>query len=101
MPAAVAGAAVGGPDTAAALAADLATCLGSIGEPVQAIKLVTGVLRDYEPWRVRARCVAQIDLACTHFIGRDLEQAAAVGRDALRTAAPARVGRADRRFPRP
>ncbi|MGH8919938.1 MAG: hypothetical protein ACRD0H_16675 [Actinomycetes bacterium] len=36
---------------------------------------------------VRGRCVAQADLALTHLQGRDLEQAAAFGRDALRTAA--------------
>jgi hypothetical protein len=44
-------------------------------------------VRDYEPWRVRARCFAQTDLAGAHLLGNDLEQAAAVGRDALRTAA--------------
>jgi hypothetical protein len=44
-------------------------------------------VRDYEPWRVRARCFAQTDLAGAHLLGNDLEQAAALGRDALRTAA--------------
>ncbi|MGH3717852.1 MAG: hypothetical protein ACRDRI_03245 [Pseudonocardiaceae bacterium] len=73
--------------TEAAFAADLGKCLSGIGEHAQAIKLVTGVLRDYEPWRVRARCFAQTDLAGTHLLGRDFEQAAALGRDALRTAA--------------
>ncbi|HWR46301.1 MAG TPA: hypothetical protein VN327_01605 [Pseudonocardiaceae bacterium] len=73
--------------TEAAFAADLGKCLSGIGEHAQAIKLVAGVLRDYEPWRVRARCFAQTDLAGTHLLGRDLEQAAALGRDALRTAA--------------
>ncbi|MGH3717843.1 MAG: hypothetical protein ACRDRI_03195 [Pseudonocardiaceae bacterium] len=73
--------------TEAAHAATIANCLSIIGEPAQAIKLVTGVLRDYEPWRVRARCFVQIGLAGTHLVARDLEQAAAVGRDALRTAA--------------
>ncbi|MGH3721825.1 MAG: hypothetical protein ACRDRI_23865 [Pseudonocardiaceae bacterium] len=73
--------------TEAAFAADLAKCLSDIGESAQAIKLSAGVLRDYEPWRVRARCFAQTDLAGTHLLGRDFEQAAAVGRDALRTAA--------------
>ena len=44
-------------------------------------------MRDYEPWRVRARCFAQTDLVRAHLLGNDREQAAAVGRDALRTAA--------------
>ncbi|MGH3827706.1 MAG: hypothetical protein ACRDQX_11115 [Pseudonocardiaceae bacterium] len=73
--------------TEAAFAADLGKCLSGIGEHAQAITLVAGVLRDYEPWRVRARCFAQTDLAGTHLFARDLEQAAALGRDALRTAA--------------
>ena len=34
----------------------------------------------------RPRCFAQTDLATAHLLGRDLEQAAAFGRDALRTA---------------
>jgi hypothetical protein len=73
--------------TEAACAADLAQSLSRIGECEQAIKLGAGVLRDYEPWRVRARCFAQTDLAGTHLVDRDFEQAAALGRDALRTAA--------------
>jgi hypothetical protein len=40
-----------------------------------------------EPWQVRDRCFFQTDLACAHLAGRDLEQAAAHGRDALRSAA--------------
>jgi hypothetical protein len=44
-------------------------------------------LRGCEPWAVRGLCVTQTDLALTHLLGRDLEQAAALGRDALRTAA--------------
>jgi hypothetical protein len=73
--------------TEAAFAADLGKCLRDLGETKQAIKLSTTAVRDYEPWRVRARCFAQTDLAGTHLLGNDLEQAAAVGRDALRTAA--------------
>ncbi len=41
----------------------------------------------YEPWRVRSRCFVQTDLATAHLVGRDLEHAAALGRDAVRTAA--------------
>jgi hypothetical protein len=73
--------------TEAAFAADLGKILGVLGEADQAIKLSTAAVRDYEPWRVRARCFAQTDLAYAHLLGRDFEQAAAVGRDALRTAA--------------
>lgn len=73
--------------TEAAFSADLARCLSDLGEPGQAIKLGAVVLHDYEPWRVRARCFAQTDLAGAHLVGRDFEQAAALGRDAVRTAA--------------
>lgn len=73
--------------TEAAFSADLARCLSDLGEPGQAITLGAVVLRDYEPWRVRARCFAQTDLAGAHLVGRDFEQATALGRDAVRTAA--------------
>ncbi len=73
--------------TEAAFAADLGKCLRDLGEAEQAIKLSAVAVRDYEPWRVRARCFAQTDLAGAHLVGRDFEQAAALGRDALRTAA--------------
>ncbi|MGH3832996.1 MAG: hypothetical protein ACRDRS_21580 [Pseudonocardiaceae bacterium] len=73
--------------TQAAHALSVAKCLSDIGEFAQAIKLSAVALRDREPWRVRGRCHAQIDLAGTHLAARDLEQAAALGRDALRTAA--------------
>ncbi|MGH3827917.1 MAG: hypothetical protein ACRDQX_12210 [Pseudonocardiaceae bacterium] len=46
-------------------------------------------LRDYEPWRVRNRCFVQADLTAAHPLGGDLEQAAVLGRDELRTAADA------------
>jgi hypothetical protein len=52
--------------TEAACAADLARCLSDLGEAEQASTLSAAVLRDYEPWRVRARCFAQTDLAGTH-----------------------------------
>ncbi|MGH3910336.1 MAG: hypothetical protein ACRDRM_05855, partial [Pseudonocardiaceae bacterium] len=66
---------------------DLGKCLSHIGDTEQAITLSTTALRGCEPWVVRGRCVTQADLAITHLLGRDLEQAAAYGRDALRTAA--------------
>ncbi|MGH3933096.1 MAG: hypothetical protein ACRDTF_24335, partial [Pseudonocardiaceae bacterium] len=73
--------------TEAAFAAHLGMCLRDLGEVGQAIKLTTTALDGFEPWRVRARCFAQTDLAGAHLLGNDLEQAAAVGRAALRTAA--------------
>ncbi len=73
--------------TEAAFAADLGKCLGDLGVAGHAITLSAAAVRDYEPWRVRARCFAQTDLACAHLVGRDVEQAAALGRDAVRTAA--------------
>ncbi len=71
----------------AAIAAELGRCLCDIGEPEQAITMSAVGLRDYEPWRVRNRCFVQTDLASAHLLRHDLEQAAALGRDALRTAA--------------
>jgi hypothetical protein len=43
-------------------------------------------LQGLEPWRVRGQSLVQTHIAITHLSGRDLEQAAAYGRDALRTA---------------
>lgn len=71
----------------AAIASELGRCLHDIGEPEQAITMSTTALHDYEPWRVRNRCWVQADLASAHLLHDDLEQAAALGRDALRTAA--------------
>ena len=73
--------------TEANLVSDLGRCLSGIGETEQAITLTTAALRGCEPWRVRGRCVDQTDLAIAHLLARDPEQAAAFGRDALRTAA--------------
>ncbi|MGI9002234.1 MAG: hypothetical protein ACR2GH_11265, partial [Pseudonocardia sp.] len=79
--------------TEAAFAADLGKCLIDLGEAEHAIKQSTIAVNDYEPWRVRARCFAQTDLAGAHLIGRDFEQVAASGRDALRSAADVRSTR--------
>jgi hypothetical protein len=65
----------------------LGKCLCDLGEAGQAITLSAAAVRGYEPGRVRPRCFAQIDLAGAHLLGRDFEQAAALGRAALRTAA--------------
>ncbi|MGH3928544.1 MAG: hypothetical protein ACRDTF_01040, partial [Pseudonocardiaceae bacterium] len=66
---------------------DLGRCLSGIGDTEQAITLSTMALNGTELWMVRPLCLVQTDLAITHLRGRDLEQAAAFGRDALRTAA--------------
>jgi len=58
-------------------------CLRDLGETERAIKLSTAAVDDYEPWRVRARCFAQADLASAHLLGNDLEQAAAVDRERI------------------
>ena len=47
----------------------------------------TTALHGYEPWRVRNRFWVQADLASAHLLRHDLEQAAALGRAALGTAA--------------
>jgi hypothetical protein len=73
--------------TEAAFASDLSLGLRDIGELKQAVTLSTTALHGYEPWRVRPRCFVQTDLAIAHLLARDLEQAAAVGRDAVRIAA--------------
>ncbi|MGH3838118.1 MAG: hypothetical protein ACRDSF_20845, partial [Pseudonocardiaceae bacterium] len=65
---------------------DLGKALSGIGDTKQAITFSTMALHDCESWVVRGLCVTQTDLALTHLHGRDLEQAAAFGRDALRTA---------------
>ncbi len=69
-----------------ALTSDLAVCLRGIGETQQAITLGNAALQACAPWKVRGRCIDQLDLALTHLRDRNLEQAAAYGRDALRSA---------------
>ena len=65
---------------------DLGKCLSRIGDTEQAITFSTMALHGCRAQSVRPLCVTQADLAISHLIGRDLEQAAAFGRDALRTA---------------
>jgi hypothetical protein len=65
---------------------DLGTALRGIGDTKQAITFSTMALRGCEPRQVRPLCVTQTGLALTHLHARDLEQAAVLGRDALRTA---------------
>jgi hypothetical protein len=71
----------------AELSADLGRCLRDVGEPEQATRLINHAMDAYEPWRVRSRCFVQTDLATAHLVGGDYEHAAALGRDAVRTAA--------------
>ncbi|MGB3438208.1 MAG: hypothetical protein WBA97_05585 [Actinophytocola sp.] len=73
--------------TEAELAADLGRCLRDVGEPERATQLISHAMDAYEPWRVRSRCFVQTDLAIAHLVGQDYEHAAALGRDAVRTAA--------------
>ncbi|MGH3912080.1 MAG: hypothetical protein ACRDTC_01510 [Pseudonocardiaceae bacterium] len=70
-----------------AFGVDLGRSMLGIGDTEQALRFTTMALDNAEPWRVRGLCVSQIDLALTHLQSRDLEQAAALGRDALRSAA--------------
>lgn len=66
---------------------DLANALSRIGDTKKAIKLGATALDNTEPWWARPLCVVQTDLARAYLLGRDLDQSAAFGRDALRTAA--------------
>lgn len=65
---------------------DLGKALSGIGDTDQAVTFSTMALRGCHPQALRPLCVTQTDLALTHLRSRDLEQAAALGRDALRTA---------------
>ena len=69
-----------------ALIADLGLGLSNVGETKEALTLSTTALRGFEPWRVRGRSLVQTHIALAHLRNRDLEQAAAYGRDALRSA---------------
>ncbi|MGH4018515.1 MAG: hypothetical protein ACRDT0_04575 [Pseudonocardiaceae bacterium] len=69
-----------------ALIADLGLGFSNIGETKDALTLSTTALQGFEPWRVRGRSLVQTHVALTHLRSRDLEQAAAYGRDALRSA---------------
>jgi hypothetical protein len=69
------------------IAADAGRCLRDIGESGQSVKLISQAVDGVEPWKVRSRGFFQIDLTTAHLADRNLEQTAALGRDALRTAA--------------
>jgi hypothetical protein len=69
-----------------ALIADLGLGLSTIGETTEALTLSTTALQNFEPWRVRGRSLVQTHVALAHLRSRDWEQAAAYGRDALRSA---------------
>jgi hypothetical protein len=78
----------------AELAADLGRCLRDVGEPEQATRLMTRAIDGYEPWRIRSRCFVQTGLAAAYLIRRDFEHAAALGHEAVRTAARVSSARA-------
>ncbi|MDQ3402932.1 MAG: hypothetical protein M3548_06000 [Actinomycetota bacterium] len=67
-------------------AADLGRCLRDIGDVKQSIQQLNRALESNAPGRVRSRCIIEADLAAAHFVGGDYEQAASIGRDAVRTA---------------
>jgi hypothetical protein len=68
-------------------AADLGRCLRDVGDSTQGIRLFTRAVEANAAGRVRSRCIMEADLTAAHLVGRDYEQAAALGRDAVRTAA--------------
>ncbi|MGH3623917.1 MAG: hypothetical protein ACRDQ5_19355 [Sciscionella sp.] len=70
----------------AQLAADLGRCLRDTGESTQGIRQLTQALETNAPGRVRSHCIMQADLAAAHLAARDFEQAAAIGREAIRAA---------------
>ncbi|MGH3622400.1 MAG: hypothetical protein ACRDQ5_11510 [Sciscionella sp.] len=73
--------------TEAELAADLGRCLRDVGESKPCVRLLTRALETNAPGRVRSRCIMVANLASAHLVDGDLDQAAAMGRDAVRTAA--------------
>jgi hypothetical protein len=58
-----------------------------VDESKQGIRLFTRAVEANALGRVRSRCIMEADLAAAHLVGRDYEQAAALGCDAVRTAA--------------
>jgi hypothetical protein len=78
--------------------AELGRALRDIGEPAHAIRSMTHTLDSYEPWQVRSRCLAQVDLAAAYLIDGDDEHAAALVRDALNTAGEVSSSRTVRRI---
>ncbi|MGH3915824.1 MAG: hypothetical protein ACRDTC_20800, partial [Pseudonocardiaceae bacterium] len=68
------------------LIADVGLCFSNIGDFRQALTLSTTALQGTEAWKVRGQSIIQTHIAITHLRNRDLEQAAAYGRDALRSA---------------
>ncbi len=73
--------------TEADLAADLGRALRDSGESAHATRLMTRTLDSYEPWQMRSRCLVQTDLAAAYLLEGDHEHAAALTREALKTAA--------------
>lgn len=66
---------------------DVGRGLRDAREMQQAAKLIRHALDGVESWKVSGRCAIETELASTHLLGGDWEQAASVGRDAVRTAA--------------
>lgn len=74
------------PYAEAQFAADLGRCLRDTGDSRQGIRQLRHALKSNGPGRLRSRCIIEADLAAAHLDVREFEQAATVGRDAIRTA---------------
>ncbi|MCP3802219.1 hypothetical protein NLX83_23400 [Allokutzneria sp. A3M-2-11 16] len=84
--------------TEAELAADLGRCLRDTGDPEQGLRMISRVVDEYEPWRVRSRCYVRTDLALTHLARDDHEQAASLGEQAISIATTMKSDRMVRRL---
>ncbi|WP_018683263.1 hypothetical protein [Actinokineospora enzanensis] len=67
-------------------AADLGRCLRDIGDGQESVRELTRALDTNPPHRVRSRCIIEADLAASYLVTGEHEQAASLGRTAVRTA---------------
>jgi hypothetical protein len=74
--------------------ADVGRCLRDTGETNHAARLIGQAFDSYEPWRTRSRSFVQTDLATTHLLAGDYDQAAVLGQAAVRTTAAVSSSRA-------
>lgn len=64
--------------------ADIGRSLRDTGETAYAVQLIDQAFKSYEPWRTRSRSFVLTDLATTHLLAGDHDQAAAHGQEAVR-----------------
>ncbi|MFD7158309.1 hypothetical protein ACFV9C_27180 [Kribbella sp. NPDC059898] len=64
--------------------ADVGRSLRDTGETEHAAQLIDQALTSYEPWRTRSRSFVLTDLATTHLLSRNDEQALIYGADAMK-----------------